>query len=103
MPHKSLPLWLDLSKKGRPDFHHGSNAFSSKAGLLGIPRSAMNDTPLEKPDLADDRPVSVTALSSRDDFWLKACQPSLDAIWENPEDDVYAEILEASIIKWKKR
>src|SRR6266404_617718 len=94
VPHKSLPLWLDLSKKGRPGFHHGSDAFSSQAGLLGIPRSAMNDTPLEKPDVADDRPVSVTALSSSDDFWLNASQLSLDAIWDNCEHDVYAELLE---------
>ena len=27
------------------------------------------------------------------DFWLKASQPSLDAIWDNSEDDVYAELL----------
>jgi len=48
----------------------------------------MKDTPLEKPDVADDRPVSVTALSSNDDFWLNASEPSLDAIWDNCEDDV---------------
>jgi hypothetical protein len=34
-----------------------------------------------------------------DDFWLKASEPSLDAIWNNCEDDVYAELLEASTIK----
>jgi hypothetical protein len=28
-----------------------------------------------------------------DDFWLDAAEPSLDAIWSNPEDDVYAELL----------
>jgi len=27
-------------------------------------------------------------------FWLKAGEPSLDAIWDNCEDDVYAELLE---------
>ena len=27
-----------------------------------------------------------------DDFWLKASKPSLDAIWDNPEDNIYAEI-----------
>lgn len=28
-----------------------------------------------------------------DDFWLKACEPSLDHIWDNFEDDIYAELL----------
>ncbi len=27
------------------------------------------------------------------DFWLKASEPSLNAIWDNCEDDVYAELL----------
>ncbi len=31
-----------------------------------------------------------------DDFWLNASQPSLDAIWGNSEDNVYAELLETS-------
>lgn len=26
--------------------------------------------------------------------WLDASQTSLDAIWDNPEDDVYAQLLE---------
>jgi hypothetical protein len=29
-----------------------------------------------------------------DDFWLRASEPSLKAIWDNPDDDVYAELLE---------
>jgi putative addiction module component (TIGR02574 family) len=32
-----------------------------------------------------------------DDFWLKASEPSLNAIWDNPEDDIYAELLEADV------
>jgi toxin ParE1/3/4 len=31
--------------------------------------------------------------SDRDDFWLKASEPSLDAIWDNCEDDVYGELI----------
>jgi len=27
-------------------------------------------------------------------FWLGASQTSLDAVWDNPEDDVYAHLLE---------
>ncbi len=50
--------------------------------------------PLEKLDLPDGTEVLVTVLSNGDDFWLKASAPSLNAIWDNPEDDVYAELLE---------
>jgi predicted DNA-binding antitoxin AbrB/MazE fold protein len=50
--------------------------------------------PLEKLDMPDGTEVLVTALSNGDDFWLKASEPSLKAIWDNPEDDVYAELLE---------
>jgi len=59
----------------------------------------MNDTPLEKPDVADDRPVLVTALSSSDDFWLNASEPSLDAIWANSEDDIYGELLKTLMLE----
>ena len=50
--------------------------------------------PLEKLDLPDGTEVVVTVQSNGDDFWLKASEPSLSAIWDNPEDDVYAELLE---------
>ncbi|MGI8898295.1 MAG: antitoxin family protein [Pyrinomonadaceae bacterium] len=50
--------------------------------------------PLEKLDVPDGTQVLITVLSNGDDFWLSASEPSLDAIWNNPEDDVYAELLE---------
>jgi putative addiction module component (TIGR02574 family) len=34
---------------------------------------------------------------AKDDFWLKACEPSLNLIWDNSEDDIYAELLEVSM------
>jgi hypothetical protein len=39
--------------------------------------------------------VLVTALPGNDErnFWLNASQSSLDAVWNNPEDDKYAELL----------
>jgi len=65
VPHKSFSLQFDLSKTGRFDFHHGSDAFSSKARLLGIQRPVMkgyrnmkslgNDVPVGKQDVADSR------------------------------------------------
>ena len=54
--------------------------------------------PIEELDVPDGTEVLVTVLSNGDDFWLKASEPSLKAIWDNPEDDVYAELLEASMI-----
>ena len=50
--------------------------------------------PRERLDVPDGTEVLVTILSNGDDFWLNASGPSLDAIWDNPEDDVYAELLE---------
>jgi hypothetical protein len=34
----------------------------------------------------------ATIPSNDNDFWLKASEPSLDAIWDNCEDDAYAEL-----------
>jgi hypothetical protein len=36
----------------------------------------------------------ATLSSNDNDFWLNAGQPSLDPIWDNSEDDIYAELLE---------
>lgn len=32
--------------------------------------------------------------SDGDDFWLKANDLSLDSIWDNSADDIYAELLQ---------
>jgi hypothetical protein len=37
-----------------------------------------------------------------DDFWLKASEPSLDGIWDNSEDDIYAELVETLMTKGGK-
>ena len=50
--------------------------------------------PIEKLDVPNGTELLVTILSNGDDFWLNASEPSLKAIWDNPEDDVYAELLE---------
>jgi predicted DNA-binding antitoxin AbrB/MazE fold protein len=49
--------------------------------------------PLDKLDLPDGTQVLVTVLPNGDDFLLRASEVSLNAIWDNPEDDVYAELL----------
>jgi hypothetical protein len=50
---------------------------------------------LEPIDLPDGRKVLVTILPDEEDlFWLHVSQVSLDRIWNNAEDDVYAQLLE---------
>ncbi|MGB3492143.1 MAG: hypothetical protein WBA57_05415 [Elainellaceae cyanobacterium] len=50
---------------------------------------------LESTDLPEGVKVLVTVLPDADEsvFWLEASQPSLNAVWDNDEDDVYAELL----------
>jgi len=49
--------------------------------------------PLEKVDLPEGAKVLVTLMPEETEFWLGASQGSLDAIWDNPEDDVYGQLL----------
>ncbi len=39
--------------------------------------------------------ISVIDMKDESDFWQAASSSSLDDIWDNTEDDVYAELLEA--------
>jgi hypothetical protein len=49
---------------------------------------------LDSTDLPEGSKLLVTLLSDDDaDFWLNSSQMSLDAIWDNTEDDVYAQLL----------
>jgi hypothetical protein len=51
------------------------------------------DEPIE---LHDGQRVLVTILSDKEsEFWIEAAGSSLDAIWDNEEDDIYAELLTA--------
>jgi hypothetical protein len=46
-------------------------------------------------DLPDGIRVLITILPDDEtNFWDNASQPSLDAIWNNNEDDVYAQLLQ---------
>jgi hypothetical protein len=57
-------------------------------------RAVVNEGRIEPLDLPDGTQVVVTVLPNGDDFLLRASEVSLNAIWDNPEDDVYAELLE---------
>ena len=50
----------------------------------------------EQVPLVEGSRVLVTAIPSSDDeaFWRLASQSALDAIWDNPQDDVYGGLLE---------
>jgi hypothetical protein len=49
---------------------------------------------LEPGELPEGTRVLVTLLPDEDEaFWLSASQVSLDAVWNNTEDDVYAQLL----------
>jgi hypothetical protein len=50
---------------------------------------------LESTEIPEGTRVLVTLLPDDDaGFWLEASQTSLDAVWDNNEDDVYAQLLQ---------
>ncbi|MGI8883633.1 MAG: antitoxin family protein [Pyrinomonadaceae bacterium] len=50
--------------------------------------------PLENIEIPDGTKALVTLLAEEgNEFWLSASENSLDEIWNNEEDDVYAELL----------
>lgn len=61
--------------------------------LLGIVHEGKIEL-LEDVQLPDGARALVTVLPNEEtDFWVQASQVSLDSIWDNAEDDVYAELL----------
>ncbi|MDI6752068.1 MAG: hypothetical protein QME07_04330 [bacterium] len=50
---------------------------------------------LEKVDIPEGTKVLVTLLTDKNEqwFWQDTSQISLDTIWNNTEDDVYAQLL----------
>ncbi|WP_242056872.1 hypothetical protein [Planktothrix sp. FACHB-1355] len=50
---------------------------------------------LESSELPEGAKVLVTVLPDEEaEFWLQASQTSLDTVWNNTEDDVYAQLLQ---------
>jgi hypothetical protein len=50
---------------------------------------------LDLTELPEGTRVIVTLLPDDEtDFWLQSSQTSLDAIWDNTEDEVYAQLLQ---------
>jgi hypothetical protein len=50
---------------------------------------------LEQAEIPEGARVLVTLLPDDEaEFWLQTSQVSLNAVWDNVEDDVYAQLLE---------
>ena len=62
----------------------------------GASRRARRQNELLEPvDLAEGTTVLVTPLIEEDTlFWARVSHVALDAIWDNAEDDVYAQLLQ---------
>lgn len=51
---------------------------------------------LEPLELQEGTRLLVTLMEDAEsNFWLQASQSTLDEIWDNEEDDIYAELLSA--------
>jgi hypothetical protein len=51
---------------------------------------------LERVQLPEGAKALVTLFPQEEaTFWLGAGRASLDSVWDNPEDDVYAQLLKA--------
>ena len=49
---------------------------------------------LDSADLVEGTQVLVTLIANDEaEFWRQASQVSLNAVWDNAEDDIYAELL----------
>ena len=66
--------------------------------MLSTARAVIRDGKielLEPIDLPEGIEVLVTPLIEEDaQFWANVSQVAFDAIWNNPEDDVYAQLLQ---------
>jgi hypothetical protein len=51
---------------------------------------------LEDLEISEGSRVLVTLLPDKEtDFWVQTSQPALDNVWNNEEDDIYAQLLKA--------
>ena len=51
---------------------------------------------LEDIQLSEGSKVLITLISDEDEqqFWMNASETALSKVWDNQEDDIYAELLE---------
>ena len=66
------------------------------SSILAVVKNGKIELTEEAP-LAEGAKLLITFLPTPEEdneFWLHASQPSLAAIWDNPQDDSYAQLLE---------
>ena len=51
---------------------------------------------LEPAEIPDGTNLLITLLDDESRFWFHASLPAMGAIWDNTEDDVYAQLLQES-------
>ena len=62
--------------------------------FLGIVKEGKIEL-LEPSELVEGTQVLVTLMpDDESEFWLQASKISLNAVWDNAEDDIYAELLQ---------
>jgi hypothetical protein len=64
--------------------------------IVGVVRDGRIELPGQM-ELPEGARVLVTLLAGDEDdsrFWIQASQTSVDKVWENTEDDIYARLLE---------
>jgi hypothetical protein len=72
--------------------------FTDRGNMLKTLRGTVREGKIELLDLTElpeGTRVLVTLLPDDEaDFWIRASQTSLDAVWDNAEDEVYAQLLQ---------
>jgi hypothetical protein len=93
-PSKGLPVRLDYFEVDLLWCRGEENK-----GMLSTVRAVVREGKIElldRLDLPEGSKLLVTVLPDEEaSFWLEASQASLDRIWDNPDDDVYASLLDA--------
>ena len=63
--------------------------------VWGVVREGRIELSEETPLVEGTRLLVTLLPEDESDFWAGASQASLDEIWDNPEDEVYAQLLQA--------
>ena len=48
---------------------------------------------LDDVEIPEGTEVVITPVTDESEYWVNASESTLDSVWDNPEDDVYGELL----------
>lgn len=77
-------------------YFHAITLFVNNAAMMNTVKAIIkegNVELLEPIQIPDGTELLVTILSEEKEFWLQASDVSLASVWNNKEDNVYAELL----------